>query len=151
MNTRFITIAEVQSAYGFLASASSISEIPNDQMSLFSCVFPSYTSGAMYHDVPHEVGRTEYEWFNFAASPKSPSLMRPVSETSRLGGLMSYVLTPPAIGYAMNDVLRMEVLQSNEATRGNLADSVLIKSRIDADKGRQRATVAVLHYNLLLR
>ena len=54
----------VSSANGFLFSAISIMLIPSDQTSLFKQVFPSYTSGAIYHGVPHTVFLLEQECSN---------------------------------------------------------------------------------------
>ena len=60
-HTAFITTKEEQSAKGFFPSASSISEMPRAHTSLLSSDFPSYTSGAMYHDVPQLVLLLEQE------------------------------------------------------------------------------------------
>ena len=85
----------VSSANGFLFSAISMMLIPSDQMSLFKQVFPSYTSGAIYIDVPHAVFLLEQECSNCAAKMKPPNLITPLSEMNRLSGLMSY--TSPSI------------------------------------------------------
>ena len=90
--TRFITIADVQPSNGFFPSAISITEMPNDHTSLFRHVFPSYTSGAMYCDVPQVVSLREQECSNCTAKPKSPTLITPFSEMNRLSGLTSYAL-----------------------------------------------------------
>ena len=88
--TRFMMTAMVLPQYGFFPSAISISDIPRDQTSLFSTVFPLYASGAMYQDVPLAVLLLEQECSNWTANPKSPNLINPFSEMSRLSGLMSY-------------------------------------------------------------
>lgn len=64
--------------------------MPKDHTSLFSSVLSSYTSGAMYIEVPLTVDRLEELWFSGSERPKSPSLIRPLSEMNRLSGLMSY-------------------------------------------------------------
>ena len=84
------TCISLHAAYGFFPSANSRSEMPNDHTSLFHSVFPSYTSGAIYHDVPHVVFPLVHVVVSFTARPKSPSLITPFSEMNRLSGLMSY-------------------------------------------------------------
>ena len=46
----------------------------------------------MYHSVPQVVSLREQECSNCTAKPKSPNLIIPLSEMSRLSGLMSYAL-----------------------------------------------------------
>ena len=89
LNTLFNTTAEVQSANGCLPSAISITLIPSAHTSLFSTVFPSYTSGAMYNEVPHAVFLLEQECSNCTANPKSPTFTTPLSDKNKLSGLMS--------------------------------------------------------------
>ena len=84
------TCISLYAAYGFFPSANSNSEMPNDHTSLLCSVCPSYTSGAIYHDVPHVVFPLVHVVVSFTAKPKSPSLITPFSEMNRLSGLMSY-------------------------------------------------------------
>ena len=92
--TAFVTLAEEKPSYGFFPCANSISEMPSDQMSLFNSVSSSNTSGALYHRVPHWLFSLEQECSIRSAKPKSPSLIKPFAEMSRLSGLMSYPFIP---------------------------------------------------------
>ena len=64
LTTWLMIFADVIPANGFLPSAISMMLIPRAHTSLFKHASSSYTSGAMYHDVPQVVFLTEQECSN---------------------------------------------------------------------------------------
>ena len=89
-NTRFTTFSIVSPANGCLPSAISITLMPSDHTSLFSTAVFLYNSGPAYSEVPQNPTRFENECSSCTASPKSPTFTTPLSDSSRLSGLMSY-------------------------------------------------------------
>ena len=146
--TRFITCADVQRANGFLFSAISIMLIPRAHTSLFKHAPPSYISGPIYDDVPHNVFRFEHECSSCTANPKSPNLIKPLSEMNRLSGLMSYTSIIHLNSHSVNDVLIVKIRQPQQTTTHHLPQFLLLQSIPTPQIRSHRPTVAVLHHNL---
>ena len=145
---RYITDAIGQPPKGFLPSAISMMLIPRDHTSLFNEPSLSYTSGPMYHSVPHTVWRFEQECSSCAASPKSPSLMSPWSEMNRLSGLMSYDFIQLPIHYSMDHVPVVKVGQSQQATTHHISQDTLIQPISVLQMCRKGTESTILHHEL---
>lgn len=118
-------------------------------MSLFNPALSSYTSGAMYHAVPHCDGLLEQECSNCTANPKSPTLIKPPSEMNRLSGLMFYSSVGAPATDSVNDIVVMKVIEAKQAATYNVSQFVFIQMISIANEGCERATMTILHDNLL--
>ena len=123
--------------------------IPSAHTSLFRHPSSSYTSGAMYNEVPHVVLRLEDACSSCTAKPKSPVFTTPVSERNTLSGLMSYPSTSLFHPYSMNDHLVVEILQTQQNATNHFSQLAFCESFAIPQVRSNGSTATVLHHNLL--